>query len=150
MDSSYKIYKYYGTGEQDIKSIEIQFNNGEHIFLSNKYIRKIDINLTSVVDVIDDPIFERGFGFSEGCLEINKLILQQMLGTNDLYDKLNYRNGINSLVIHYSNDKYKIKSDIPMILCIYKAKTTPDYMTQLKYEESNRWFIIKWDRVSTL
>ena len=142
--------KFYNISGKDIRSIEIQFNNGEHIFLSSNYIRKIAIDLTRVTDVINDPIFKRGFGFSEGYLEINKLILQQILGTNDLYDKLNYRNGINSLVIHYSNDEYKIKSNIPMILCLYETKTTPDYMTQLKYEESNHWFIIKWDRVGTL
>lgn len=76
MDKSYNIYKFYGTGEQDIKSIEIQFNNGEHIFLSSKYIRKIDIVLTRVTDVIDDPLFKHGFVFSEGYLEIDKLILQ--------------------------------------------------------------------------
>lgn len=150
MNRIYKIYKYYGIGEQNIKSIEIQFNNGEHIFLSSKYIRKIDIDLTRVTAVINDPIFKHGFGFSEGYLELNKLILQQMLGTNNLYEKLYYRNGINSLVIHYSNDEYKIKSDIPMILCLYETKATSDYMTKLKYEESNHWFIIRWDRVGTL
>ena len=60
-----------------------------------------------------------------------------------------YRNGINSLVIEYDNSDYKIKSDIPMMLCLVETKATPDFVTKLKYEEGNRSFNINWTPVET-
>ena len=133
---------FYNISGKDIRAIEIKFNNGESILIPCKQLRKLDINLTSVVDVIDDPIFKYAFLFSIGSIEVDKLFLQQMLGDN-IYDRLQYRNGINSLVIEYKNDGYKIKSDIPMMLCLVETKATPDYVTKMKYEEDNNNNIIK-------
>ncbi len=140
---------FYNISGKDIRAIEIKFNNGESILIPCKQLRKLDINLTSVVDVIDDPIFKYAFLFSIGSIEVNKLFLQQMLGDN-IYDRLQYRNGINSLVIEYKNDGYKIKSDIPMMLCLVETKATPDYVTKMKYEEDDNNFIIRWTPVGTL
>lgn len=140
---------FYNISGKDIRAIEIKFNNGESILIPCKQLRKLDINLTSVVDVIDDPIFKYAFLFSIGSIEVDKLFLQQMLGDN-IYDRLQYRNGINSLVIEYKNDGYKIKSDIPMMLCLVETKATPDYVTKMKYEEDDNNFIIRWTPVGTL
>lgn len=142
-----KLYKFYEKGEQDILSVEIQFNNGEHLLLPSSHIRIIDIDFIRIADVIGDPIFKYGFVFNTGYLEVDKLFLQQVLGSNDLYDKLYYRNGINSLIMHFVNEGYKIKSDIPLFLCLYKQKVTPDYMTDLKYTDREDSFIISWEPI---
>lgn len=140
--------KFYNISGKDIRRLDIIFNNGECIIIPKKQLNKLDINLTSIVDVKDDPIFKHAFLFSVGSIEINMLFFRQMLG-NDVLDKLMYRNGINSLVIEYDNSDYKIKSDIPMMLCLVETKATPDFVTKLKYEEGNRSFNINWTPVET-
>lgn len=145
-----KLYKYYDKGEQDIINIEIQFNNGEHLLLPDEYIKILDIDLIKIDKVVGDPIFKYGFVFNTAYLEVDKLYLQQVLGSNDLYDKLNYRNGINSLVVYFKNEGYKIKSDIPLLLCLYKQKATRDYMIDLKYTDTEDSFIISWERISAV
>ena len=134
---------------KDIKSIEVKFNNGESFIIPCSKLRKIDISLTSVVDVIDDPIFNHAFLFSVGSIEVDKLFLQQMLGEN-IYDRLQYRNGINSLVIEYTNDGYKIKSDIPMMLCLVETTADATGITKLKYEDDDNTFTIRWIPVGVL
>ena len=133
---------------KDIRSVEIRFNNSESILIPCSKLKKLDINLTSVVDVIDDPIFKHAFLFSVGSIVVDKLFLQQMLGDN-IYDRLQYRNGVNSLVIEYSND-YKIKSDIPMMLCLVETTADATGITKLKYEDNDNTFIISWMPVGTL
>ena len=141
--------KFYNIVGKDIKSIEVKFNNGESFIIPCSKLRKIDISLTSVVDVIDDPIFNHAFLFSVGSIEVDKLFLQQMLGEN-IYDRLQYRNGINSLVIEYTNDGYKIKSDIPMMLCLVENVADANGTTKLKYEDSDNTFTIHWTPIGTL
>lgn len=141
--------KFYNITGKDIRAINIKFNNGESILVPCTKLKKLDINLTSVVDVIDDPIFKYGFLFSVGSIEVDKLFLQQMLGDN-IYDRLQYRNGINSLVIEYTNDGYKIKSDIPMMLCLVETTADDTGITKLKYEDDDNSFIISWIPVGTL
>lgn len=141
--------KFYNISGKDIRSVEIRFNNGESILIPCSKLKKLDINLTSVVDVIDSPIFKHAFLFSEGSIEVDKLFLQQMLG-NNIYDRLQYRNGINSLVIEYTNDGYKIKSDIPMMLCLVETTADDTGITKLKYEDDDNSFIISWIPVGTL
>lgn len=141
--------KFYNIVGRDIKSIEVKFNNGESFIIPCSKLRKIDISLTSVVDVIDDPIFNHGFLFSVGSIEVDKLFLQQMLGEN-IYDRLQYRNGINSLVIEYTNDGYKIKSDIPMMLCLVETTADATGITKLKYEDDDNTFTIRWIPVGVL
>ena len=141
--------KFYNIVGRDIKSIEVKFNNGESFIIPCSKLRKIDISLTSVVDVIDDPIFNHAFLFSVGSIEVDKLFLQQMLGEN-IYDRLQYRNGINSLVIEYTNDGYKIKSDIPMMLCLVENVADANGTTKLKYEDSDNTFTIHWTPIGTL
>lgn len=133
---------------KDVISVEVKFNNGESIFIHCSKLKKLDINLTSVVDTIDNPLFKHVFLFSVGSIEIDKLFLQQMLGDN-IYDRLQYRNGVNSLVIQYKND-YKIKSDIPLMLCLVETVADADGITKLKYEENDTTFTISWVPVSTL
>lgn len=133
---------------KDVISVEVKFNNGESIFIHCSKLKKLDINLTSVVDVIDNPLFKHVFLFSVGSIEIDKLFLQQMLGDN-IYDRLQYRNGVNSLVIQYKND-YKIKSDIPLMLCLVETVADADGITKLKYEENDTTFTISWVPVGTL
>lgn len=133
---------------KDVISVEVKFNNGESIFIHCSKLKKLDINLTSVVDAIDDPLFKHVFLFSVGSIEIDKLFLQQMLGDN-IYDRLQYRNGVNSLVIQYNND-YKIKSDIPLMLCLVETAGDTDGITKLKYEENDTTFTISWVPVGTL
>ena len=140
--------KFYNIVGKDIKSIEVKFNNGESFIIPCSKLRKIDINLTSVVDVIDDPIFNHAFLFSLGLIEVDKLFLLQMLGDN-IYDRLQYRNGVNSLVIQYNND-YKIKSGIPMMLCLVETAADVDGITKLKYEDDDNTFTISWIPVGTL
>lgn len=72
-----------------------------------------------------------------------------MLGDN-IYDRLQYRDGINSLVIEYTNDGYKIKSDIPMMLCLVENVADANGTTKLKYEDSDNTFTISWVSVGTL
>ena len=141
--------KFYNIVGRDIKSIEVKFNNGESFIIPCSKLRKIDISLTSVVDVIDDPIFNHAFLFSVGSIEVDKLFLQQMLGEN-IYDRLQYRNGINSLVIEYTNDGYKIKSDIPMMLCLVENVADANGTTKLKYGDSDNTFTIHWTPIGTL
>lgn len=141
--------KFYNINGKDIKSIDVKFNNGESFIIPCSKLKKLDINLTSVVDVIDDPIFNHAFLFSVGSIEVDKLFLQQMLGDN-IYDRLQYRNGINSLVIEYSNDGYKIKSDIPMMLCSVETVANAEGRTKLKYEDDDNTFTISWIPVGTL
>lgn len=141
--------RFYNIDSKDIKSVEIRFNNGESIFVPCSKLKKLDINLTSVVDVIDSPIFKKAFLFSVGSIEVDKLFLQQMLGDN-IYDRLQYRDGINSLVIEYTNDGYKIKSDIPMMLCLVENVADANGTTKLKYEDSDNTFTISWVSVGTL
>ena len=141
--------KFYNINGNDIKSIDVKFNNGESFIIPCSKLKKLDINLTSVVDVIDDPIFNHAFIFSVGSIEVDKLFLQQMLGDN-IYDMLQYRNGINSLVIGYTNDGYKIKSDIPMMLCLVETTADATGITKLKYEDDDNTFIISWIPVGTL
>lgn len=145
-----KLYKYYDKGEQDILSVEIQFNNGEHLLLPDEYIKILDIDLIKIDKVVGDPIFKYGFVFNTAYLVVDKLYLQQVLGSNDLYDKLYYRNGINSLIMHFVNEGYKIKSDIPLLLCLYKQKATRDYMIDLKYTDTDDSLIISWERISVV
>lgn len=133
---------------KDVISVEVKFNNGESIFIHCSKLKKLDINLTSVVDAIDDQLFKHVFLFSVGSIEIDKLFLQQMLGDN-IYDRLQYRNGVNSLVIQYNND-YKIKSDIPLMLCLVETAGDTDGITKLKYEENDTTFTISWVPVDTL
>ena len=141
--------RFYNIDSKDIKSVEIRFNNGESILVPCSKLKKLDINLTSVVDVIDSPIFKKAFLFSVGSIEVDKLFLQQMLGDN-IYDRLQYRDGINSLVIEYTNDGYKIKSDIPMMLCLVETTADATGITKLKYEDDDNTFIISWIPVGTL
>lgn len=141
--------KFYNISGKDIRRLEIIFNNGECIIIPKKHLNKLDINLTSMVDVIDSPIFKHGFLFSVGSIEIDKLFLHQKLGDN-IYDRLQYRNGINSLVIEYTNDGYKIKSDIPMMLCLVETTADATGITKLKYEDDDNTFIISWITVGTL
>ena len=141
--------KFYNISGKDIRSVEIRFNNGESILIPCSKLKKLDINLTSVVDVIDSPIFKHAFLFSKGSIEVDKLFLQQMLG-NNIYDRLQYRNGINSLVIEYTDDGYKIKSDIPMMLCLVETTADATGITKLKYEDDDNSFIISWIPVDTL
>lgn len=141
--------KFYNINGKDIKSIDVKFNNGEGFIIPCSKLKKLDISLTSVVDVIDDPIFNHAFLFSVGSIEVDKLFLQQMLGDN-IYDRLQYRNSINSLVIEYTNDGYKIKSDIPMMLCIVETAADANGITKLKYDENDSNFIINWIPVGTL
>lgn len=133
---------FFNIDVKDIISVEVKFNNGENIFIHCSKLKKLDINLTSVVDAIDDPVFKHCFLFSVGSIEIDKLFLQQMLGDN-IYDRLQYRNGVNSLVIQYNND-YKIKSDIPLMLCLVDVDSDSTGTTKLKYEETDDSFIISW------
>ena len=140
--------KFYNINGKDIKSIDVKFNNGESFIIPCSKLKKLDINLTSVVDVIDDPIFNHAFLFSVGSIEVDKLFLQQMLGDN-IYDRLQYRNGVNSLVIQYSND-YKIKSDIPMMLCLVETAADATGITKLKYDDDDNTFTISWVSVGTL
>lgn len=141
--------RFYNIDSKDIKSVEIRFNNGESILVPCSKLKKLDINLTSVVDVIDSPIFKKAFLFSVGSIEVDKLFLQQMLGDN-IYDRLQYRDGINSLVIEYTNDGYKIKSDIPMMLCLVENVADDNGTTKLKYEDSDNTFTIHWTPIGTL
>ena len=141
--------RFYNIDSKDIKSVEVKFNNGESFIIPRSKLKKLDINLTSVVDVIDNPIFKYGFLFSVGSIEVDKLFLQQMFGDN-IYDRLQYRNGINSLVIEYTNDGYKIKSDIPMMLCLVETTADATGITKLKYEDDDNTFIISWIPVGTL
>ena len=141
--------KFYNINGKDIKSIDVKFNNGESFIIPCSKLKKLDINLTSVVDVIDAPIFNHAFLFSVGSIEVDKLFLQQMLGDN-IYDRLQYRNGINSLVIKYTNDGYKIKSDIPMMLCSVETVANAEGRTKLKYEDDDNTFTISWIPVGTL
>ena len=140
--------KFYNINGKDIKSIDVKFNNGESFIIPCTKLKKLDINLTSVVDVIDDPIFNHAFLFSVGSIEVDKLFLQQMLGDN-IYDRLQYRNGVNSLVIQYSND-YKIKSDIPMMLCLVETTADAIGITKLKYEDDDNTFTISWTPIGVL
>lgn len=133
----------------DVRSIEVKFNNGESIFISSKHLNKFHINLVDVSNVIDNSLFKYGYIFNTGVISIDKLFLRQMLG-DELSDKLMYRGGVNSLVVEYNNDNYKIKSDIPLMLCLVEVKSTPDYTTKLKYEEGDDSFIISWTPVGTL
>lgn len=141
--------KFYNITGKDIRTIDIKFNNGESILVPCTKLKKLDINLTSVVDVIDDPIFKYGFLFSVGSIEVDKTFLQQMLGDN-INDRLMYRNGINSLVIEYINDDYKIKSDIPMMLCLVETAADATGITKLKYEDDDNTFTISWIPVGVL
>ena len=141
--------RFYNIDSKDIKSVEIRFNNGECILVPCSKLKKLDINLTSVVDVIDSLIFKKAFLFSIGSIEVDKLFLQQMLGDN-IYDRLQYRDGINSLVIEYTNDGYKIKSDIPMMLCLVETTADATGITKLKYEDDDNTFTIRWIPVGVL
>lgn len=141
--------RFYNISGKDIRCVEIRFNNGESILIPCSKLKKLDINLTSVVDVIDDPIFKHAFLFSVGSIVVDKLFLQQMLGDN-IYDRLQYRNGVNSLVIEYRNDDYKIKSDIPMMLCLVETAADATGITKLKYEDDDNTFTISWVSVGTL
>ena len=140
--------KFYNISGKDIRTLEIKFNNGESILIPCSKLKKLDINLTSVVDVIDSPIFKHGFLFSVGSIEVDKLFLQQMLGDN-IYDRLQYRNGVNSLVIQYNND-YNIKSDIPLMLCLVETVANAEGRTKLKYEDNDDAFTIKWIPIGVL
>ena len=51
--------KFYNISGKDIRRLDIIFNNGECIIIPKKQLNKLDINLTSIVDVKDDPIFEQ-------------------------------------------------------------------------------------------
>ena len=140
--------RFYNISGRDIRCVEIRFNNGESILVPRSKLKKLDLNLTSLVDVIDDPIFKHAFLFSVGSIVVDKLFLQQMLGAN-IYDRLQYRNGVNSLVIEYSSD-YKIKSDIPMMLCLVETTADATGITKLKYEDDDNTFTIRWIPVGTL
>ena len=140
--------RFYNISGKDIRCLEIRFNNGESILVPCSKLKKLDINLTSMVDVIDDPIFKHAFLFSFGSIVVDKLFLQQMLGDN-IFDRLQYRNGVNSLVIEYSND-YKVKSDIPMMLCLVETAADATGTTKLKYEDDDSNFTISWIPVGVL
>lgn len=134
--------------KKDIKLFYLIFNNGESIAVSNNYLKEFDLELKNIVPVKDDPIFKNAFLFCEGTIIIERSYLEQKLG-NDVIDKLLYRNGINSVVIHYNND-YKVKSDIPLMLCSYITDSDANHKTKLKYEENDTELIIRWDVISSI
>lgn len=135
-------------GIEDVRGVELMFCNGESIFISDKHLNKFDIDLTGSFKVIDDPIFEYGYVFSTGTISIDKLFLHQVLG-DDILDKLMYRGDITSLKVEFYNN-FKIKSDIPLLLCQFEIKATSDYVTKMKYEDDDDNFIIRWIPVGTL
>lgn len=133
---------------EDVRGVELMFYNGESIFISNKHLNKFDINLNGTFKVIDDPIFEYGYVFSTGTIYIDKMYLHQVLG-DDILNKLIYRGDITSLKVGFYND-FKIKSNIPLLLCQFKIKATSNYITKMKYEEDDDNLIIRWIPVDAL
>lgn len=141
--------RFYNITSKDIRALDIRFNNGESIFIPQIQLKVLQLDLSKVVNIDDDPIFNHGFIFHTGAIVIDKLFLTQMLGDNIL-DKLMYRNGVNSVVIHYFNDNYRIKSNIPLMLCLVEDDPDSTGTTKLKYEEDDSTFTIKWIPVGTL
>ena len=84
----------------------------------------------------------------KGTIYIDKMYLHQVLG-DDILNKLMYRGDITSLKVGFYND-FKIKSNIPLLLCQFKIKATSNYITKMKYEEDDDNLIIRWTPVDAL
>lgn len=140
---------FYNITDKDIRTVEIRFNNGESILIPYTQLKKLDIKLTGITDAIGNSMFKHAFLFSIGSIEIDKSFLRQMLGDN-IYDRLQYRNGINFLLIEFPNEEYKIKSDIPMMMCLVETVADATGTTKLKYEDDDSTFTISWIPVGVL
>ena len=127
---------------EDVKNIQIKFNNGESVFISSKNLYNFDLEVAKGFPVFDDPVFKRAYQYNSGYIDIDKSFLHQMLG-NNIIDKLLYRNGINSLIIE-CNDEYKITAESPLMLCVYDEHYATNVYSRLKYEETDDSIVIRW------
>ena len=109
------ILKNDGT-DDDIKSIEIGFNNSESVFIDRAFIMDYYFELTTFVDIIDDPIFKQALRFKDAHLILDLPHLQQVFGDNVL-EKFILKNGINNIKVEYNNN-YPHSQDIGMMLLI--------------------------------
>ena len=102
--------------KDDIKSIEINFNNSESVFINRAYIIDYYFELTTFVDIIDDPIFKQALRFKVAHLILDLPHLQQVFG-DDILEKFILKDGINNIKVEYNNN-YPHSQDIGMMLLI--------------------------------
>ena len=119
------ILKNDGT-DDDIKSIEIGFNNSESVFIDRTFVIDYYFELTTIVDIVDDPIFKQAFRFKDAYLILDLQHLQQVFG-DDILRKFILKDGINNIKVEYNNN-YPHSQDIGMMLLIpiYKESGLKD------------------------
>ena len=100
----------------DIKSIEIGFNNSESVFIDRAYIIDYYFELTTFVDIIDDPVLKQVLRFKDAHLILDLPHLQEVFGDHIL-EKFILKNGINNIKVEYNNN-YPHSHDIGMMLLI--------------------------------
>lgn len=119
---------------EDIISVGFNISNGQSFVFPAKelglfWMNLIDVNLTP-----NDRIFKMNFTFDQVIICVDKNYVLKMIKIG-FYNSIK-NNNIDMIVLHFNND-YKIKSNIPMMLC-YSA---PD--TKLECTESGNSFTIK-------
>lgn len=128
--------KSYTMGIDDVRSIVVEFANGESIFIRRKFLNLLDIHLMNPGYDPNDPVIKYSFTFDKANISIDKEFLKKMLGAN-LFERLNYRGNVSCIIVEYFNEGYKIKDEVPMMLCVAR------YDTMTSYQEDKDSFIIK-------
>lgn len=119
---------------EDIISVGFNISNGQSFVFPAKelglfWMNLIDVNLTT-----NDPIFKMNFTFDQVIMCVDKNYVLKKF-SNVFYNSIKNYN-IDAIALEFNND-YKIKTNVPMMLC-YSA---PD--TKLECTESGNSFTIK-------
>ena len=122
---------------EDVRNIQIKFNNGEELFVSSKNFYGFDLHIVRAV-VPDDSIGDKEYQFDSGYIDIDKSFLQDALG-DDVIGKIFNKGSIVSLKVE-CNDEFKITSDIPVMHCAFDDRSG----NALEYEETPDSIVLRW------
>ena len=122
---------------EDVRNIQIKFNNGEELFISSRNFYGFDLHLVRAI-VADNSICDNAYQFDSGYIDVDKSFLHETLGNKELY-KLFNKGKIISLKVE-CNDDFKITSDIPLMLCIFDEHSR----NELEYEETDDSIVLRW------
>ena len=122
---------------EDVRNIQLKFNNGEELFVSSKNFYGFDLHIVRAV-VPDDSIGDKEYQFDSGYIDIDKSFLQEVLN-GDVIDKIFNKGNIVSLEVE-CNDEFKITSDIPVMHCAFDEHSG----NTLEYEETPDSIVLRW------
>ena len=122
---------------EDVRNIQIKFNNGEELFVSSKNFYGFDLHIVRAV-VPDGSIGDKEYQFDSGYIDIDKSFLRRVLRDSAI-DKLFNKGDVVSLKIE-CNDEFKITNDFPFMICVFDDRSN----NKLEYEETDDSVVLRW------